>query len=95
MRYPIVFAPGVFEDEQAAFEYYEAIRPGLGRQFLNEVEAVYEKLSVNPASFGYADARHLLRRARTLRFPYVILYEARRGDVLVTRVFHDKRDIQY
>lgn len=95
MAFPIVFARGVFEDEQEIFRYYECERSGLGEEFLEDLEEMFDRLKNNPEIFGFADVCKVLRKARTTRFPYIILYEVRVTEVLITRLFHEKRDVRF
>jgi plasmid stabilization system protein ParE len=59
-------------DLAEAYEWYEEQAAGLGAQFLDEVEPVYERLEQFPAAFPEV-YRHA-RRALVRRFPYAVFY---------------------
>gem|GEM_PF-393659 len=79
------------EDELDEITYwYENRQPLLGQRFLSAVQ------------FGISEARHFpevhqliglrTRRFKLHRFPYVVYYVVEKGQVLVTGVFHERRD---
>jgi len=76
-------------DIQAAFEWYESQRAGLGEDFLaavrKKLEAVRDYPESNPVI--YRD----VRRAVTSRFPYLIFYVVRPTAVSVLAVLHHAR----
>ena len=53
MAYEVRIRPGAKRDVRKAFSWYEKQRPGLGRELVVELDAVYERLSENP--YLYAD----------------------------------------
>jgi toxin ParE1/3/4 len=65
------------DDVDAAFQWYQAMRPGLGDELLVQVEAVLARLSRHPESAP----RYLgdTRRVPLRRFPYAVYYLARTG----------------
>jgi plasmid stabilization system protein ParE len=75
------------EDEMAhAQDWYEARREGLGQRFLDEVEAMFERIADGPARFPrwQDDARY--QRAVLSRFPYVVMFIAEPSTRIVTVV---------
>ena len=81
------------ESAQAAI-WYEAQREGAGAEFLAEVDAALDRIRANPASMPALEdytGPHELRRCRLRRFPYVVQFVLRRGDVLVLAVVHAHR----
>ncbi len=90
MSRPIVFDPAVHDEVQAAFEWYEQQRPGLGHAFLAAVEAVYGRISTMPTAYqvAYKD----VRRAATRRFPYSVFYRVYADRLEVVAVYHSSRD---
>lgn len=73
-----------------AYDWYEEQRQGLGEIFLDELDNCYKKLESNPASSPKIMKNY--RQARLKRFPYVILFEIIKTDVVVLSVFHTKRN---
>ncbi len=59
-------------DVREAVSWYEEQHPGLGRELILELDAVYERLAENPRL--YADIRRGIRRAIVRRFPYGVFY---------------------
>ena len=70
--------------------WYEAQRPGLGGEFMEEMSRVVASLADN-------DLRHRevlkgVRRALGRRFPYVISYRVIGDEVIVVSILHMSRD---
>ncbi|MES9993421.1 MAG: type II toxin-antitoxin system RelE/ParE family toxin [Candidatus Thiodiazotropha sp.] len=75
-------------DEQ--FDYYEEKRKGLGHDFLLCIEEALDKLQRNP--LAYRKLHKDLRRIPIRRFPYRIFYFVKNKNVIVTAVFHARKD---
>lgn len=76
-------------DIRRAAGFYENEAPGLGAEFVSEVEHVFVRVSENP-EIGTplrSGARELLVR----RFPYVVIYRVEPERVLVLAVGHQRR----
>jgi plasmid stabilization system protein ParE len=88
--YRVVAEPPADLDVAATFDWYEAEKAGLGREFLDELRATYGRVADGP--LGYEDVRSGIRRALLRRFPYAV-YFAVEGDVIVVlAVLHVSRD---
>ncbi len=48
MKYPLVIQPEAEGDLNEAYRWYERQRPGLGREFMEYVEAVLDRISKRP-----------------------------------------------
>lgn len=72
-----------------AYDWYEEQQTGLGDLFLAELDKGLDKLEVWPLSYAKIkkDYRQLILHA----FPYVIVYEILKTDVVVYAVFHTSR----
>ena len=86
------------ETGQAA-EWYEDERPGLGEDFLQEVEAAYLKIEEHPrrhlrVSIAGLEEREF-HRVTLRRFPYKVIYEIRENDIVVVAVAHGHRKPNY
>jgi plasmid stabilization system protein ParE len=86
----VIVRPKAEADLSEAARWYEAQRPTLGGQFLDEISRVLILLKESPE-------RHPLyyrgfRRLLTRRFPYKVFYRIEGGNVIVVRVLHAKRD---
>ena len=75
-------------DEQ--FDYYEEKREGLGHDFLLCIEEALDKLQRNP--LVYRKIHKELRRIPIRRFPYRIFYFVKNNNVIVTALFHARKD---
>ncbi len=80
----------IAEDEyREAVDYYEAERPGLGGDFVDDLTHTLQRI----VSFPHAGVRLSRRTRRCLirRFPYAIIYQRRPGMILIVAVMHLKR----
>jgi toxin ParE1/3/4 len=69
-----------------AMEYYERASPGLGLEFLDEVERTVRRILLQPEAWTRVSENH--RRCRTRRFPYGLIYTLDPDALLITAVFH-------
>ncbi len=79
-------------DINCVFEHYEMQRVGLGHDFLLCIEEGLSKIERNPAHYRIIYKE--LRRISIRRFPYRILYLVQNNSVIVTAVFHARKDPQ-
>ena len=77
-------------DIEAAFEWYERERPGLGLEFLNELRAAYGRIVDGPLK--YPQLRSNIRRALLKRFPYAVFFAVEDEIIVVLAVLHTSRD---
>jgi plasmid stabilization system protein ParE len=82
--------PEAERDIESAYAWYEEQRPGLGREFLDELELVYERITTFPLM--YADVYRGLRRAISKRFPVCLIYVATASEIRILAVAHFARD---
>ena len=82
--------PEAERDVRRTIFWYEEQRPGLGREFVFELNAVYERVAENPRF--YEDIYHGIRRAILRRFPYGVFYLVDDGEVRVFAVLDMARD---
>lgn len=90
MNYVLVFRPEVREELEEAYNWYESQQPGLGDDFLGCVDEILNRICQIPESFPvvYRD----VRRAVVRRFPYVVYYRIVSSRVVVTAIFHGRRE---
>ncbi len=67
------------EELREAYDFYEARRKGLGREFGQEVAKAAERARSHPLRWPMIDSR--TRKCNTHRFPYALLYRVQ-GDVI-------------
>ena len=90
IEYRLVSEPPVDLDVEAAFEWYENERPGLGVEFLDELRATYNRIADRPLK--YQELRGSIRRALLGRFPYAVYFAIEADIVVVVAVLHASRD---
>jgi toxin ParE1/3/4 len=89
-EYRLISEPPADLDVEAAFEWYENERPGLGLEFLDELRASYNRIADGPLK--YQELRGGIRRALLRRFPYAVYFAIEGGIVVVGAVLHASRD---
>jgi plasmid stabilization system protein ParE len=90
---PVPFLPAAEEEFLHAVAWYEAKRPGLGAEFLAEVERAARRI----VSFPQHGSPYLAgtRRIVLRRFPYSVVYSPDPEDLLVVAVAHQRRKPGY
>lgn len=73
-----------------AVDWYDQQRAGLGSEFIEEVNRVFEGLCAHPERF--AVVHEDLREALVRRFPYAVYYRVEPDQVVVVAVIHTSRD---
>lgn len=89
-EYRLISEPPADADVEAAFEWYENERPGLGLEFLDELRAAYNRIADGPHK--YQELRGGIRRALLRRFPYAVYFAIEGEVVVVVAVLHASRD---
>lgn len=85
IRYLAVAAAEV----QEAAEYYDAISPGLGSAFKDELRGLTRLVATMPLAWPPVGAS--LRRCLMTRFPYLVIYAPLPGELLILAVGHQHR----
>lgn len=70
--------------------HYEEKENGLGRIFLDEVDATVARILTNPHAWHPLSPR--TRRCRTHRFPFGLIYQIRPHEILILSVMDLRRD---
>lgn len=73
-----------------AAKRYEALRPGLGLEFIAEIERCITRAAENPQA--YAVVLKSIRRVTAYRFPYSVYFRAEAERIVVLAVFDGRRD---
>ena len=71
-----------------AFDWYERQRAGLGVEFAEHVQAVFDTISAR--SEQHAPVHRDVRKALVRPFPFSVIYRIRSNRVIVLAVFHNK-----
>lgn len=89
-EYRLVSEPQADLDIEAAFQWYENERSGLGLEFLDELRATYDRIVEGPLK--YQELRSGIRRALVRRFPYAVYFAIEVDVIVVLAVLHASRD---
>lgn len=90
MSHSLVFRRAAEAEFDAAALWYEQQQPGLGHEFVDEVDTILARIIDHPE--GYPTVEHDVREAPVPRFPYAVYYRVRRTTVVVLAVFHGARN---
>ncbi len=89
MTQPVTFDPAARHELFEAADFYDLQRPGLGSEFLDEVQAAVARVAAHPESAPVALGQ--TRKLVLVRFPYSIMYWLDRSGVVVSAVAHNSR----
>ena len=78
--------PPAKRELKEAARFYEGRVPGLGFDFVREVRATIHRILAHPQAWHPLDEE--IRRCRTNRFPYGIIYSVENGEIIVISVMH-------
>ena len=75
-----------------AIDYYNYEEPGLGEDFLTEVLKSLDRIGQFPEAWHPCSKR--TRRCKTRRFPYGVIYQIRKDEILIVAIanLHRKPD---
>ncbi len=90
MSRPLFLRPEAEDDLARARNWYNQQRNGLGEEFLQAAEAVFERIVDQPDL--YAIVHRDVRRVTMRRFPYVVYYVASSDSIEIIAVLHGARD---
>jgi plasmid stabilization system protein ParE len=90
MSLPVVLRDEAKLEFDEAFDFYEGRRPGLGVQFVDRVQAVFDRIAENPQL--HALVLGDVRKAVVRRFPFCVYYRSNSQRVEVIAVFHTSRN---
>mgnify|MGYP001574190158 CR=1 FL=1 len=90
MTYRLVVRRQAKADIREAARWYERQRVGLGRAFVQQIDALLDRVRLNPMQ--YQIVHREVRRAIPRRFPYGVFYRVDGAAVLVFAVVDLHRD---
>lgn len=76
-----------------AADHYDSIDPKLGDDFLGEIDDCISRILMFP--LAWARLHGSVRRCRTHRFPYSIIYDLEEERVFILAVMHLSREPNY
>jgi len=77
-------------DQIEAVSYYESQEPGLGAEFIDELDQTVWRILDHPYA-GSPGPRNT-RSGQMERFPYSVIYRIDRNEVLIVALKHHSRD---
>lgn len=90
MSLPLVFRPAAQAEFDDAAAWYESQQPGLGGDFVAEVQRVLHTIAGQPDRYPVVSGD--VREVPVSRFPYCVYYRVKPDRVVVIAVFHTSRD---
>jgi plasmid stabilization system protein ParE len=90
MSLPVVLRDEAQAEFDEAFDWYDAQRIGLGPEFADEIQRVFDRIATLPLMHQVVFAD--IRKAVVRRFPYCVYYRPHPDRVEVIAVFHSSRD---
>ncbi len=91
MKYLLFVSADARQEAMEAYHYYEDKRPGLGEEFLDDLEKHYHKLASNPLAYSFMDYSNVIRDVYLRRFPFIIVFVVIELEVNVISVRHTSR----
>ena len=90
MTLPITFHRAARAELIDAADWYQSKRPGLGDEFIVEIERCVTLIAAQPQL--YAEVHKRIRRLIVRRFPYSIYFRLETQRIAVLAIFHGSRD---
>jgi toxin ParE1/3/4 len=90
VKYGILVRAQAKRDLERAARYYEKQLPGLGRDFVAEIDRLLEWIAENPLLCQVVHRE--VRRAITHRFPYGLFYKTEQNTIVVIAIVHLHRN---
>ncbi len=91
MSYRLIIRDAAEADIAEGAVWYEEQQPGLGDEFIAEIQAAVEGAVANPRQYPRLRRKPEVRRVLTRRFPYRIFFVVRPDAIIVFRVLHGAR----
>lgn len=89
MTVEIIIKPKAEDEMRAAAEWYEARRPALGFEFLEQVDVVFERIQENPRQLRFYEDS--VRIVHLRRFPFGVFYEVEDDKAFIISVMRLSR----
>ena len=90
MTLTVIFIDEAREEFDAAADWYNAKKRGLGTRFISRVQDAIDSMVAMPRM--RQEIFQDVRRVVVKKFPYSVLYRANSDSILIIAVFHGKRD---
>lgn len=90
MKRTFTIQPEASDEANEAFNWYEDQQPGLGNEFYRELMRCFEFIVENPILSRVVYRG--LRKRKLERFPYLVIYRVKNGEIEIVSVFHGSRN---
>lgn len=88
-RIPLRLSTRAEFELEAQFLWYELERRDLGLEFLDEVEACWDRIRTNPSLCPVRSGD--IRRSQVRRFPFTVFYGSEPASIAVLAVVHGRK----
>jgi len=89
----VIFLEPAKLELQKAIDYYNGQKEDLGEEFAQEVETTVQRICLLPGA--WTRLSDTVRRCRTNRFPYGLVYHQKGDDIIILAVMHLRRKPGY
>lgn len=86
----IVLLDPALQEFSAAVDFYNSESPGLGFEFADEIFHTIARIEAMHGAWQQLSVR--TRRCITRRFPYGIVYEQRKNELIIVSIMHLRRN---
>lgn len=86
MAFKLIIEPEAQDEIEEAIIWYKSKQPGLEEDFYNYLDGYFETLKAGKALFSIK--RKNFRELPLKRFPYIIIYEKYKKEIIVYSVFN-------
>ncbi|MBN4046978.1 type II toxin-antitoxin system RelE/ParE family toxin [bacterium AH-315-P13] len=90
MASKLIIEPEAQDEIDEAIEWYESKQVGLGADFFNYLDSYFQTL-INDKALFEIKRKPVFRELPLKRFPYVIIYEEYKSEVIVYSVFNTRQ----
>lgn len=87
------YHPDIYEELNEAYSWYENRLKGLGEDFIEELDHAFSLIKTMPKTWPILTGK--FRRFLLKRFPYGIIYQIRKNDILILVIMHLSRKPGY
>ena len=88
--YQLILKPAAIQMAKDAYDWYEEQQNNLGEVFLSALNDCLTRIRQYPKANSKIKKNY--RQARIKKFPYVVVYEIIRNEIVVFSIFHTRRN---
>jgi plasmid stabilization system protein ParE len=89
-----IYHPHARQELDDATDHYDSIDLKLGDDFLEEIDDCIARILMFPLAWARVQHKSV-RRCRTHRFPYSLIYDLEEEQVFILAVMHESREPNY